>query len=68
MSDKCTECGSIENLKHGWTNALYCSERCERLGVASLHAGMPGGPSPYEGWVPSHISREIIERWKESEQ
>jgi len=62
--NKCEECGQTENLKRGWTNCFYCSKQCERSGVAKLHSSMPGGPSPYRGWLPSHINSEIEERWK----
>ena len=64
--NKCTECGRTENLKRGWTNAWYCSESCERSGVAALHNSMPGGPSPRPGWMPHHISIEISDRWEDS--
>ena len=64
--EKCTECGSSENLKIGWTNSLYCSENCERVGVSRLHGSMPGaGPVPRVNWVPSHISTEISRRWED---
>ena len=63
----CRFCGNTGDLKRGWTMALYCSERCERISVSDLHQSMPGtGPLPSLGWVPSHISREISERWEES--
>ena len=59
----CDECGSVGPVKRGWTNGDYCSELCERSAVARLHASMPGGPSPYRGWMPRHIEREIQARW-----
>lgn len=65
MSNECAVCGSKDNLKTGWTNALYCSESCERNAVSALHNSMPGGPSPYRGWLPAHISREISGRWSD---
>lgn len=60
----CRECGGEGPLKTGWTRARYCSENCERHAVARLHAHMPGGPSPYLGWIPHHISLQIAERWE----
>lgn len=63
---ECAYCGSKKNLKRGWTNAYYCSEQCERTAVSALHGSMPGaGPVPRQNWVPSHISREISNRWEE---
>lgn len=50
-------------MKRGWTGALYCSEQCERESVSQLLNIMPGGPNPYPGWIPAHISREISARW-----
>jgi len=61
---KCIECGKTNNLKRGWTNAWYCSERCEKRGVAALHNSMPGGPSPSPGWIFIHTRREITGRWE----
>lgn len=60
------KCGNTKNLKRGWTNSLYCSEQCERNSVAALHNSMPGGPSPYFGWMPHHISKEITNRWSDA--
>jgi len=62
----CEECGNNENLKQGWTNSLYCSESCELSHVSSVHGSMPGGSLPRQNWVPSHIAREISNRWKDS--
>ena len=65
MEKKCVECGKEEGLKRGWTNCWYCSEQCERTGVSRLHASMPdAGPVPRPGWVPYHISDEILQRWE----
>ena len=66
---RCAECGAIETeLKRGWTNALYCSEACERASVSRLHGSMPGaGPVPHKNWVPHHIGVEIANRWKPEE-
>lgn len=62
----CVECGAINvPLKRGWTNALYCSEECERSSVSRLHASMPrAGEVPRYNWVPYHISVEISRRWE----
>lgn len=64
----CERCGKAGELKRGWTNAEYCSERCERNAVSSLHNSMPGGPNPYIGWLPHHISEEIKRRWESTER
>jgi len=65
--EKCRECGKLKRLsemKRGWTNALYCSEYCERRAVSDLHGSMPGaGPVPRRNWVPHHIGLEISRRW-----
>ena len=71
MSDTkevCRRCEKPGQLKRGWTGALYCSERCERAAVSSLHNDMPGGPNPYPGWLPHHIFTEIESRWENSER
>ncbi len=68
MSERqCTECGGKENLKRGWTNSLYCSERCERKGVSRVHASMPGADGlPRPLWVPDHVGIEISGRWEDT--
>lgn len=68
MKGKCYHCGAVEYLKRGWTGANYCSEQCERIAVSSLHNSMPGGPNPYRGWMPHHISVEISQRWSEAQK
>ena len=68
MKTSCSFCKSETpeyKMKRGWTNALYCSEQCERNAVSNLHASMPGGPLPHIGWLPHHISVEITNRWKQ---
>jgi hypothetical protein len=63
--ETCRNCGGPGPLKTGWTNARYCSSRCERSAVSRLHGEMPGaGGVPYHGWVPTHIAREIANRWE----
>ena len=66
MERKCGKCGNKTNLKIGWTRDFYCSESCERSDVAAVHSSMPGGPSPYRGWMPDYISREITRRWADA--
>lgn len=64
--DKCGHCGKdfpISKMKIGWTKSYYCSEECEICGVSGLHNSMPGGPNPYPNWMPTHITRQIKERW-----
>lgn len=63
----CRECGKVGELKRGWTYAKYCSEVCERRAVARLHASMPGGPSPYPGWLPAPVDTVITQRWADKE-
>ena len=68
---KCAQCGVIKpscDLKQGWTNCLYCSESCERSHVSDVHGSMPGGALPTPNWVPSHIAREIRNRWSNYER
>lgn len=65
--DACLVCGNTVKgeLKRGWTMALYCCEEHERKHVSDIHGSMPNtGPSPRPMWIPSHISREISERWE----
>ena len=61
---KCVVCDEVKNLKRGWTNCWYCCEAHERNHVSELHESMPGaGKLPRVNWVPSHISKEISNRW-----
>lgn len=60
--EKCKVCGKGDT-RRGWDRNWYCCEAHEKANVSRLHASMPGGPVPYAGWVPAHISREIAERW-----
>ena len=64
--ERCKKCGDTKNLKRGWTNSWYCSYQCELSHVSALHGSMPGaGPVPSHSWVPSHVGREIYDRWGE---
>lgn len=61
--DNCRVCKNEKGLKRGWTNCLYCSERCELSHVSAVHASMPGGQLPRPNWVPYHVGIEITQRW-----
>lgn len=64
--DKCVMCGENKNLKRGWTYCFYCSSSCETRHVSFVHKSMPGsGRLPRVNWVPSHIAKEIHDRWEE---
>ena len=66
MIKKCARCEETKGLKRGWTNEWFCSEICERITVSNLHGSMPGaGKVPRHNWVPSHISKELENRWSE---
>lgn len=66
IDKKCAECNETKGLKRGWTLCWYCSERCEKIGVAACHASMPGGLVPnHPLWMPDHIRREIEDRWRD---
>lgn len=61
----CAQCGKTAyEMKRGWTQALYCSKRCEINGVEILHASMPNCRGR---WMPDHIRREIDRRWENEE-
>lgn len=50
-----------EKAHRGWTNAVYCSLRCDEAGYIACCSSMPGAGRCRS--VPPHVKSDMNRRW-----